>query len=105
MNKDLENSSLLREPSAWIPFVMSLSALAFLLGYVAIFGTAQHAQQTDEGAPARIFQLIMMAQLPVAAYFAFRWLPRRPIHALLVLALQAVAWIIPIAAVMWFESL
>jgi hypothetical protein len=81
---------------------MSLAALAFLLGYVAVFGIVQH---DDEGAPARIFQLIMLAQLPIVAFFAVRWLPKRPRQSLLVLALQAVAWIIPIVAVIWFESL
>jgi hypothetical protein len=102
MNKKTEKSSLLKQPSAWIPLAMSLTALMFLLGYVAIFGIVQHA---DEGSPARIFQLIMVAQLPIAAYFAFKWLPKRPIQALLVLALQAFAWLVPIATVIWLESL
>ena len=98
----MNDKTLFKQPGAWIPLVMSLAALAFLLGYVAIFGTVQHQ---DEGAPARIFQLIMLAQLPIMAYFAVRWLPRKPKPALLVLALQAVAWTIPILAVMWLESL
>ena len=98
----MKDDPLLRRPSAWIPLAMSLAALALLLGYVAIFGIVQHE---DEGAPARIFQLIMLAQLPLAAYFAIRWLPQRPKQSLLVLALQAVAWMIPILAVIWFEGL
>jgi len=98
----MSGNSLLKQPSAWIPLVMSLTALAFLLGYAAFFGIIQ---QEDEGAPARIFQLIMVAQLPIIAYFAIRWLPKRPGQSLLVLALQAVAWIIPIIAVIWLESL
>ena len=102
MNKKSEKNLLFRQPSAWIPVVMSLTALAFLLSYVAIFGIVQHP---DEGTPARIFQLIMVAQLPSAAYFAFSWLPRRPMQALVVLALQAVAWMIPILTVIWLESI
>jgi len=81
---------------------MSLAALALLLGYVAMFGIAQHE---DEGASAHLFQLIMLAQLPVVAFFAITWLPKRPKQSLLVLGLQAVAWIVPILAVIWFESL
>jgi hypothetical protein len=81
---------------------MSLVALAMILGYVAIFGIV-HNQ--DEGAPAHIFQLIMAAQLPIAATFAVKWLPKRPRQALVVLAVQAVGWIIPIITVVWFESL
>jgi hypothetical protein len=98
----MEKNSLLKQPSAWIPIAMSFAALAMLLGYVAIFGIVHNE---DEGAPAHIFQLIMLAQLPIVAYFAIKWLPKRPKQSLLVLALQAVAWIIPIVAVIWFESL
>ena len=102
MNKNPETNYLLKQPSAWIPLAMSLFALAFILGYVAIFGIVR---QPDEGTPARIFQLIMLAQLPIAAYFALKWLPKRPVQALLVLGLQAGAWLIPILTVMWLESL
>ena len=102
MNNNSENKSLLKQPSAWIPLMMSLAALTLLLGYVAIFGIVHNE---DEGTPAHIFQLIMLAQLPIAAYFGFKWLPKQPKQSLLVLALQAVAWIVPILAVIWFESL
>ena len=98
----MEKNSLLKQPSAWIPIAMSFAALAMLLGYVAIFGIVHHE---DEGAPAHIFQLIMPAQLPIVAYFGIKWLPKRPKQSLLVLALQAIAWIIPVLAVIWFESL
>jgi hypothetical protein len=102
MNEKLEGKSLFKQPSAWIPLAMSLAALALLLGYVAIFGIVHNK---DEGSPAHIFQLIMVAQLPIAAYFAIKWLPKLPKQSLLVLALQAVAWIVPIATVIWLESL
>lgn len=98
----MSSNSLLRQPSAWIPLAVSLAALAFLLGYVAVFGIVQHE---DEGAPARIFQLVMLAQLPVIAWFTVRWLPKQPRQALVVLALQGIAWIVPIVTVVWLESL
>jgi len=97
----MKDNSLLRQPSAWIPLAMSGAALAFLLGNAAISGTGYHQ---DEGAPARIFQLIMLAELPIAACFAIKWLPREPRHSLIVLALQVIAWIVPIVAVLWLES-
>jgi hypothetical protein len=105
MNTNSENNSLFRQPSTWMPLAMSLAALAMILGYVAIFGITNGTGGGDEGAPARIFQLIMLAQLPIAAYFAFKWLPKRPKQSLLVLALQAVAWIVPIATIIWLEGL
>ena len=102
MNNASKYGPLFKQPSAWIPLVMSLAALMLILGYAAIFGIV-HNQ--DEGAPARISQLIMVAQLPIVAYFAFKWLPKRTAQALIVLALQVVGWIIPIITVIWLESL
>jgi hypothetical protein len=102
MKNSSENNSLLKQPSAWVPLAMSIAALSMVLGYVAIFGIVQH---TDEGTPAHIFQLLMILQLPIVAYFALKWLPKRPKQSLLVLALQAIAWIIPVLTVLWFEGL
>jgi hypothetical protein len=102
MKKVSENNSLLKQPSAWIPIAISLAALTLLLGYVAIFGIVHHE---DEGAPAHIFQILMVVQLPVIAYFAIKWLPKQPKQSLVVLAIQAIAWIIPIATVFWLEGL
>ena len=39
-----------------------------------------------------MFWLLMGLQIPVAAYFALLWLPRRPKQALVVIAVQAVLW-------------
>jgi hypothetical protein len=102
VNNASKDGPLFKQPSAWTPLVMSLAAFAMIVGYVALFGIVRHQ---DEGAPARIFQLLMLAQLPIAVYFAFKWLPRRPAQTLVVLALQTVAWIIPIMTIIWLESL
>jgi hypothetical protein len=104
MNINSENNSLLKQPSAWLPLVMSFAALAMILFYVAINGFASSGNG-DEGTPARIFQLIMVAQLPIAGSFAIKWLHRQPKQALMVLMLQAVAWIIPIVTIIYLESL
>jgi hypothetical protein len=80
---------------------MSLAAMVLVVGHVALFGVVR---QADEGAAARIFQLIMVAQAPIIAFFALRWLPRSPKETMLVLALQAGAWLMPIALVAWLES-
>ncbi len=60
-----------------------MAALAVVLGHVLMFGVAREA---DEGTAA---QLLIVAELPIVAFFALRWLPRFPKQALLVLALQA----------------
>jgi len=84
--------------------MISFIELAFLLGYVAINGVT-HQANGDEGTPARIFQLLMVVQVPFIVYFALRWLPKQPKQALGILVLQAGAWIIPVITVLVLESL
>jgi hypothetical protein len=79
---------MLKQPSAFLPVAMSVAALATVLGHVAMFGIAREA---DEGTAAHIFQLLMIAQVPIVAFFAVKWLPRSPKQALVILALQACA--------------
>jgi len=81
-------NSIIKKPSAWLPIAMSLTALAIVLGFVAIFGIVHEA---DEGTAAHLFQLLMGGQVPIIAFFAIKWLPQTPKPALQVLALQVVA--------------
>jgi hypothetical protein len=90
--------SLIKQPSALIPPAMSLAALALVLVHAAIFGVVHEA---DEGTAAHVFQILMVAQIPVVAYFAFKYLPRQARQSLKILALQAGAWIAAIASVYW----
>ena len=94
------NESALKHPSALLPIGMSLAAFALAVVHVVVYGAAREA---DEGAAAHIFQLLILAQLPLIAYFALRWLPRAPVQALWVLALQACAVIAAFAPVYWFK--
>ena len=80
--------SLLNHPSAFLPVAMSLGALATVLVFVAIHGSAP---QADEGTAAHIWQLLMAGQVPIILYFAIKWLPQEPRQAGRVLALQVVA--------------
>jgi hypothetical protein len=75
---------------------MSLAGLGLVIGHAATYGIVHDA---DEGAAAHIFQLLMVAQVPIVAFFAIKWLPRDPRHALQVLALQAGAALAAFAAV------
>jgi hypothetical protein len=75
---------------------MSLTALVIVLAHIAFFGAAREA---DEGATAHMWQLLMAGQLPVLAYFAFKWVPRSPKAAAGVLALQLVAGLSSLAPV------
>jgi len=81
-------TALIRRPSAFLPVAMSTAALALLVGYILMFGTAR---QQDEGTAAHLWQLLMAGQMPVIGYFAIRWLPTEPKRALPILALQIAA--------------
>jgi hypothetical protein len=92
----------IKHPSAFVPVVMSITALALLLGYVAIYGFANDPPH-DERAPARIFQLLMVCQALIMAFFAIKWLPQAPRQALQILALQVAAALVPIVLIILVE--
>jgi hypothetical protein len=58
--------AIMKRPSAFLPLVMSLTALTLVLGHIAIYGAAREA---DEGAVAHLWQLLMAGQMPVLAFF------------------------------------
>jgi hypothetical protein len=87
---------LLKQPSAFLPVVMSVAALTVVLVAVVFFGAVREA---DEGTAAHLWQLLIAGQLPVVAFFAFKWLPRAPRAALPVLAVQVVALLAALAPV------
>ena len=101
MDRDpLSFGAVVRRPSALVPLAMSLTALAIVMGHIAMYGNAREA---DEGAAAHLWQILMAGQLPVLAFFAIKWLRRAPRQALEVLALQAGAVLASMAPVFYFN--
>ena len=96
IGKELIMKAILKIPSAFLPLAMSFGALATVLIYVALFGTAR---QADEGTAAHIWQILMAGQIPIILFFALKWLPRTPKPALLVLVLQGGAALMALAPV------
>lgn len=92
---------IIKTPSAWFPIAMSIAALSLVLGYLVIFGIQE--PQADEGAAARVFQLLLAGQLPIIVFFAVKWLPKKPKQATIVIALQIIAIIIALAPVFLLE--
>ncbi len=89
---------MFKRPSAFLPLAMSLTALAIVLLHVARFGTAREA---DEGTSAHIWQLLMVAQLPLIGVFAVNWLPTHPRQAALILTLQIAGMLAAAAPVLY----
>ncbi len=100
IGKELIMKILMKNPSAFLPIAMSFAALATVLVYVAMFGVAR---QADEGTAAHIWQILMAAQIPIIMVFIIKWLPRKPIQALAVLALQGGAALAALAPVFFLK--
>jgi hypothetical protein len=88
-----------RKPSAWVPVVMSLCALTIAVVVIEIdlFTQGGVAPVWGAGAAAHLWQLMMWAQIPVIACFAFRWVRRAPWQAVA----AASAAVLPVLILGW----
>ena len=91
---------MMRRPTAFLPVAFSLAGLALVLVHVAAAGPGPEA---DEGTVARLWWLLMGAQVPVVALFALTYLPRAPRPVLLVLTVQAIGVVSNLATVRLFN--
>jgi len=95
-------TGLIRRPGAFVPLLMSAAALSLVGVFVARVGVVPPAGQ-DESGTARIFQLLLVAQMPLILYFAAAWLPRAPRPAAVVLALQCLGFVAAVGLVLLLE--
>ena len=95
------NNPTIRQPTILLPLVMSLVALAMVLGHAAIFDIVVEA---DEGTAAHIFQLLIILQVPFIGFLAFRWLPIAPRQTFIFIVLQVSAVLTAIVAVFFLTS-
>ncbi len=94
------NSTLFRQPSAFVPLAMSFLALVSVISQMVLHGTAREAIEATSVHP---FQLFIVGQAPFAAYFAAKWMPKQPGPAMLVIAWQAAAAMAALAPVVIFD--
>jgi hypothetical protein len=88
------------KPSAVLPVLMSLAAFALVAAYIAVSGVPHPA---DENAVAHIFQILVVAQVPVIGFFILRWVRSRPVACLFVLAIQGLALAAALLPVWYFH--
>ena len=91
---------LLKQPSGFLPVVISLFCLGMVLWHVARVGPGPEA---DEGTEAHLFQLLMAIQAGIILWFAAKWLPQEPKAAGVVLAMQLAAVAAAFGAVYYFN--
>ena len=89
-------NSLLKRPSAWIPIAIPLLFFAYIVTVISIVGVVR---EEDEGAGAHLFQLWLVLEPFLLGYFLFKWYASAPQQAVLVVALQILAALLPIALV------
>jgi hypothetical protein len=80
---------IIKHPSAWIPIATSLIVLAIMLIGIAVFGIPH--READEGTAAHLFQIWLVLEVIMVAFFGIKWLPQQPQQAFQALALQVVA--------------
>lgn len=93
--------SIRKKISAVVPVVMSLAAVVLVGVQLAIHGMRP---ERDEGALAHVYQLLVVGQLPVIAFFAARWLRRAPLQGLPVVVAQVLALaaaLVPVRMMGW----
>ena len=93
-------TAMIKKPGAFTPLVMSCAALATVLIHIATTGVAPEG---DEGTAAHIFQLLLIAEVPIVAYFTYIWLPSYPRPTLLTLTLQISAVLATFAPVYYYN--
>ena len=90
--------ALIRQPTGYLPLAMSAGALAMIVWFVSAHGVVH---QADEGMQARIWQLLVVGQLPLIGYNAVRLLPSASRPALVVVVLQLTALALGAVAPLW----
>ncbi len=89
--------SLLKKPSAWVPMAIPLAFFAYIVIVISVFGIGE--RQEDEGTGAHLFQLWLVLEPLMLAFFAFKYIPLARKEALQILALQIATALLPISAV------
>jgi len=93
--------SLLKKPSAWIPILIPLLFVAYIVIAIAFLGPP--VREANEGVGAHLFQLWLLLESFMLGFFAVTWLPRAPKQALLILAMQVVVALASCAPVFYFN--
>jgi len=90
------NIAPMKQTGAWLPLVMSFTALAIVGLHIVRYGIAR---QADEGTSAHLFQLLMAGQAPIVAFFFIKSVAQAPKQTFLILAMQIGAGLAALAPV------
>lgn len=94
--RSIQNSHW-RTPSAWLPLLFSIAALAVVLTAIASNGGVPH--QSDEGTAAHLWQILMLCNALSIGYFLLKWVAAAPRQMLPIFAVQIAAALAAMAPV------
>lgn len=94
-------NALIKKPSAWVPIALSLLAVVAMATAFVVSGPP--VRQPDEGTGAHLFQIWLVLEVFMIAYFGVMWLPAKPRQALVILGMQIVGVLIVCAPVRFFN--
>lgn len=107
--KSKARPSSVRSLSGWVPLLMSGTATCLLATYLATGPHEPHmvidngVARPDESPTARLWQLLILLQLPVIGWFGIRWFQRDPKGTVAMLAAQALAIVVAAMPVFLLE--
>jgi hypothetical protein len=90
-----------KKPSAWSPVIMSIGALVLVGIQIAMHGVQP---ERDEGVVAHLWQLLVVAQVPIIGFFAYRWLrpyPKQGVPVLVAQLLAVASALVPVHTMGW----
>ena len=70
---------------------------------VCIIFTGVPTREKDEGVGAHLFQIWLVLEIIMLAFFAITWLPRAPKPAFLILLMQVIATLLPMSIVFFLH--
>jgi hypothetical protein len=100
MKTEISVAATFKRPSAFLPIAMSVIAVAVIIVHIAGSGTAP---EKDEGTAAHLWQLLIAAQVPIVAFFIFKWIPQAPRATLSVLAAQIAMALLALAPIYFLK--
>lgn len=91
----------LKHPTTWLPVALSLIVIAAFLIGIALNGPPM--REPDEGVGAHLFQIWLLVEFLMIAFFALTRLSQQPKQGILILTLQIIAVIAACFPVYYFR--
>lgn len=94
---------LIKKPSAWLPIVIPLIFLVYIVSIITFRGIPVPNFEADEGTAAHIFQLWLVAEPLMIIFFGAKYWQHEPKQVRLIMALQIIVALATCFPVFYFK--